>query len=333
MRTIDWRDLYASNQAVINGSLPATTGGGVGAPVRDAGEGLERFAHHDGRRERPCFVHVPPSLSTGTPAPLVVMLHGCSQTAADLAAGTLMNEAADRHGFVVLYPQQTTDDNQQACWNWFAPTHQQRDGGDPGFIAGATRRLLSGERPDLELDPRRVFVAGLSAGGAMAAILAATHPDLFDAVAIHSGLPYRSATDLPGAFQAMAGRGAQPGDLGPGAAVRCIVVHGTADRTVVPANGELLVEQWLAANHRPRHPAEVQLGRVPGGLSYEHVRWRDRTGRPVQEHLRVEGLGHAWSGGSPDGSYTDARGPSATEAIWRFFAAGGGDDQLALPRG
>ncbi|MBA2637026.1 MAG: PHB depolymerase family esterase, partial [Solirubrobacterales bacterium] len=217
--SIDRRESYASNQAVIQGRRPARPGhddgvkrGGRESVARHGGDvqrdGWEPLAHHDSRPRRPCFVYTPPNLPTDIAVPLVVMLHGCTQTAADLAAGTRMNDAADRHGFVVLYPQQTTQDNPQACWNWFEPAHQSRDAGEPAFVAETARRLLGDDR--WRIDPGRVFVAGLSAGGAMTAILAATHPDLFAAVAIHSGLPFGSAGDALSAFAAMQGRGVAP---------------------------------------------------------------------------------------------------------------------------
>ena len=183
-----------------------------------------------------------------------------------------------------------------------------------------------------------MFVAGLSAGGAMAAILAATYPDLFAAVAVHSGLAYGSAAGVPAAFKAMARGVRDPGACGRAAhaamgdlarPVPSLVIHGSADRTVVPVNGEQVLAQSMAANRLaapetcdadPARPDASARGQVPGGHAYEHARWTDRRGALMHERLTVEGMGHAWSGGAAGGSYTDPRGPDASEAIWRFFA-------------
>jgi poly(hydroxyalkanoate) depolymerase family esterase len=339
MAPIDWRDLYARNRAAIERGrghdgrrhhhpamdLPrGTVTAGAWEPLAEAGASG-------------AFVYSPPSLAPGRAVPLVVMLHGCTQTAAGFAAATAMNGAADRHGFVVLYPEQDRRHNQQGCWNWFLESQQRRGQGEPARIAAAARAVVAGASR-WTVDADRVFVAGLSAGGAMAAVLAATHPDLFAAVAIHSGLPYRSASDTRTAFAAMSNGGPDPARqpdavvaaMGPRARpVPAIVVHGTADRTVAPVNGEQLVAQWLAANRLasrepfeadPRRPTSTSEGRADGGLAYTSRRWLDGRGRLVQEHLAVDGLGHAWSGGVANGSFTDPRGPSATEAICAFFA-------------
>src|SRR3954465_14636427 len=227
MELIDWRELYASNRAVIEGREPlgargaftapsggraAPPPGGGGArlalPARTTGE-LIRLESDDGRGARPVFVYAPPDLDPATAAPLVVMLHGCTQTAASFSAGSLMNRTADRHGFVVAYPEQSTEETPSRCWNWFSTSHQARGGGEPASIAGAVRAVAgAGDRWTIDL--ARVFVAGMSAGGAMAAVMAATSPDLFAAVAIHSGLAYGSARSLPSATQAMRAGGPDP---------------------------------------------------------------------------------------------------------------------------
>ena len=184
------------------------------------------------------------------------MLHGCTQDAASFAAATLMNDAADRHGFVAVYPQQERGDNAQGCWNWFLPEHQARGAGEPASIAAIVRELMGTASP-WAIDPRRVFVAGLSAGGAMAAILAATYPDLFAAVAVHSGLAYRSAATVGAAFTAMArgsedaigqGRAAHAAMGNHARAVPSIVVHGSADTRVAPVNADRVLQQSMAAN-------------------------------------------------------------------------------------
>jgi poly(hydroxyalkanoate) depolymerase family esterase len=265
------------------------------------------------------------------------MLHGCTQDPARFAAATLMNEAADRHRFVAVYPQQDRGDNPQGCWNWFLPEHQARGAGEPASIAAIIRELIGTTSP-WTIDTRRVFVAGLSAGGAMAAILAATYPDLFVAVAVHSGLAYRSATTMGAAFTAMARGGEDPtgqaraahaamGDLA--RPVPSIVVHGNADTTVAPVNANQVLQQSMTANQLAApetcdldiaRPTTTSRGHVTDGHAYARWRWTDRRGALMHELLKVDGLGHAWSGGAPDGSHTDPRGPNATEAIWRFFA-------------
>jgi poly(hydroxyalkanoate) depolymerase family esterase len=339
MELIDWRELYASNRAVIEGRDPLGPRGGgarLALPRQTTGE-LTRLEHDDGRRARPVFVYAPPDLDPATPAPLVVMLHGCTQTAASFSAGSLMNRTADRHGFVVAYPEQSREENPSCCWNWFSSSHQARGGGEPASIAGATRTVA--EAVDRwTIDPARVFVAGMSAGGAMAAVMAATYPDVFAAVAIHSGLAYGSARSLPSATQAMRAGGPDPeaqGDVAFAAmgdaarVVPAIVVHGTADAIVAPANGEHAVRQWMATNRRAsRGSYDPDLARPDatvrddggGGRPSTRRTWLDRDGRVVQEQIEVDGLGHAWSGGAAGGSYTDPGGPSAADAIHDFFA-------------
>jgi poly(hydroxyalkanoate) depolymerase family esterase len=296
-------------------------------------QNLPRTSHETtivaGRTLR-AVVHSPAGVEPDTALPLVCMLHGCTQDAASFAAATRMNQAADRHGFAVVYPQQQRGENPQGCWNWFAPGHQTRGAGEPAAIAAVVRELIGTTSP-LAIDSRRVFVAGMSAGGAMAAILGATYPDLFAAVAVHSGLAYRSATNVVGAFSAMARGGGDPAPVGElDRPIPSIVLHGTGDRTVVPVNGDQVLVQAMAANRLAApgrcefditRPTATAHGRVDGGHSYEHSRWEDRRGALTHERLTVEGMGHAWSGGLPGGSYTDPRGPDATEAIWRFFAA------------
>lgn len=264
-----------------------------------------------------------PAAAAGRARGLVVMLHGCTQTPDDFAAGTGMNLLADEHGFVVAYPRQSTSANQSGCWNWFSPQDQARDLGEPSILAGLTRALVR----EYDIDETQVFVAGLSAGGAMAAVLAATYPDLFRAAGIHSGLAHGAASDLVSAFAAMRGTPVPPA---PGqrkqpiprseARTRTIVFHGAADQTVHPSNGE---DIFVSARARLNGAAETeQHGRSSGGLAYRRKVVTDSRGRPQLEYWTVEGLGHAWSGGHPDGSYTDGLGPDASREMIRFFLAG-----------
>jgi len=265
------------------------------------------------------------------------MLHGCTQDPAAFAAATLMNDAADRHRFVVAYPGQDRRENPQGCWNWFLPEHQRRGAGEPAAIAEIVRDLIE-TNSRCTIDPGRVFVAGLSSGGAMAAILAACYPDLFAAVAVHSGLAYGSATDMASAFNVMA-RGGGNADVQGRAAhaamgdhsrpVPTMVIHGSADTTVAPANATHVLRQSMTANHLAApetcdhdvaRPTTSWRAEVDGGHPYTRSRWTDKRGALMHELLEIGGLGHAWSGGAAGGSYTDPRGPSATEALWTFFA-------------
>lgn len=258
-------------------------------------------------------LYVPPAYR-GQALPLVVMLHGCTQNPDDFAAGTGMNQAARERGFFVLYPAQSRKANHSLCWNWFKHNHQQRERGEPAVLAGMTRDVI--ER--YTIDARRVYVAGLSAGGAMAVILGATYPDVYAAAGVHSGLPAGAASDVRTALTAMKG-GAQGRRAGapdpPAGALPSIVFHGDADRTVHPVNGEQVT---LACVGRTT-PAQERG--VEHGRAYTRHLYRDASGRVVAEQWLVHGAGHAWSGGSTTGSYADARGPSATREMLRFFFA------------
>ena len=250
-------------------------------------------------------LHLPAGLGD-EPAPLLVMLHGGTQSAADFAAGTRMNEHADRHGMVVAYPEQSRDANPGGYWNWFSPGDQGRDAGEPAIIAAITRQVMR----EVTVDPARVYVAGLSAGGAMAVVMAATHPDLYAAAAVHSGLGYRAARDVGSAFSAMRD-GGSPEPMG---TVPLLVVHGDADTVVAPVNAERLVASRLAAGDVAERGRPVERGRV---TRTEH---RRSDGTIAAATLIVRGGGHAWFGGSPAGSYTDPDGPDASAEIVRFLA-------------
>jgi len=242
-----------------------------------------------------------PARYRGQSLPLVVMLHGCRQTPDDFAAGTRMNQLADELGFIVVYPAQSRAANLSRCWNWFSPRHQQRGQGEPAIIAGITRQVIA----RYNIDARRVYAAGLSAGGAMAAVMGATYPDLYAAVGIHSGLPYASARDAVSALAAMRGR--RTGAAPPLPAVPTIVFHGDRDTTVHHRNGE-----YALAGAEMRS----QAGEA-GGRAYTRT---VNQSRPRLEHWLVHGAGHAWSGGDARASYTDPAGPDATREMLRFFA-------------
>jgi poly(hydroxyalkanoate) depolymerase family esterase len=263
-------------------------------------------SHSEAGLRREYKLYLPPG-AHDQPQPLVVMLHGCTQDPDDFAAGTGMNEAARERGFFVLYPAQAQGANASRCWNWFKHNHQARNRGEPAVLAGMTRAVLQRHA----IDRRRVYVAGLSAGGAMAAILGDAYPDLFAAVGVHSGLPVGAARDLESAFAAMKGGGLGTGRNG---APPTIVFHGDQDGTVHPVNGK-----QVAAASAGAASAELERGRSAGGRLYTRAVYREAGGRPLAEHWAVHGAGHAWSGGSPRGSYTDAKGPDATQEMLRFF--------------
>ena len=248
------------------------------------------------------------------------MLHGCTQSPDDFAAGTRMNAAAEESTCLVAYPGQTSSANLQKCWNWFSDGDQRRDGGEPSLIAGITREVMH----DYAIDPQRVYVAGLSAGGAAAAIMGDAYPDLYAAIGVHSGLACGAARDMPSAFAAMqrGSDGFAPGAIGaarPGSQRRmvpAIVFHGDQDPTVNPRNGEAVVAQSAQGAALKLH---AEAGQVPGGYAYHRTLHAEANGPTVIEQWVIHGAGHAWFGGSPTGSYTDPRGPDATGEMLRFF--------------
>ena len=240
------------------------------------------------------------------------------KAADDFAAGTRMNALAEEHGFLVAYPSQCKSANPSLCWNWFKPEDQMRGAGEPSIIAGITNEIVSA----YDIDPQRVFVAGLSAGGAMAAVMGATYPEIYAAVGVHSGLPYRSATDVASAFAAMRG---DPGlqrrrvKRAPrsehASRVRTIVFHGDADHIVHPSNAGNIVE----AQAKTDDNVERAKARSSASRTYTRTVTRDKTGTVVVEQWLIHGSGHAWSGGSADGTYTDPHGPDASREMLRFF--------------
>jgi poly(hydroxyalkanoate) depolymerase family esterase len=255
-----------------------------------------------------------PSRYNGHPLPLIVMLHGCTQSPDDFAAGTRMNFSAQAQSCFVVYPAQCSEANQARCWNWYRTADQQRGKGEPSLIAGITRQIMR----EYSVDPKRVYVAGLSAGAAAAAIMAVTYNDLYAAVGVHSGLACGAATDLPSAILAMrqGGRSDNRTSSSDRPNVPTIVFHGDRDRTVHPSNGDHVIDQSTKATGTQTN---VHHGQVPGGHAYTRTIHSDASGRQVLEHWSIHGAGHAWSGGSPAGSYTDPRGPDATREMLRFF--------------
>jgi poly(hydroxyalkanoate) depolymerase family esterase len=243
------------------------------------------------------------------------MLHGCTQSPDDFAAGTRMNRLADEHGFLVVYPEQPAGANPSRCWNWFRPQDQARTGGEPEIITGIVRAVQA----ERAVAQGRVYVAGLSAGAAMALVLGETHPELFSAVGVHSGLPYGSASDIPSALAAMKGRSAR-GAARAQQAVPTIVFHGDRDHTVQHRNGEHIVQQVVAL-HATQKPlkARTETGVSTGGRRYQRITHADAAGTPVVEAWTLHGAGHAWAGGDASGSHTDPSGPDASAAMLAFF--------------
>ena len=293
---------------------PATPSAGT-----DAGQFVRRTLQHPaGARDYKLYRPAIPADTARGPQPVVVMLHGCTQSADDFAAGTRMNRLADEHGFLVLYPEQSAGANTSRCWNWFRPQDQVRDGGEPSLIAAMVRAVMD-EQP---VDAQRVFVAGLSAGAAMAVVLGETWPDLFAAVGAHSGLPFAAAHDIPSAMAAMKGRGLGGRAQAPGSAARAvptIVFHGDRDHTVQHSNGAHIAAQ--ARRAAPSLDASRETGTASGGRRYTRELHADAGGRVIVEQWTVHGAGHAWSGGDAAGTYTDNAGPDASAEMLRFFLA------------
>ena len=289
------RERLGGGQPDTPGAAP-TTGRSSGSVTRGSAAGL---AYR---------VHVPPGLPSG--APLVVMLHGGTQDADGFAACTGMDEVAARAGVAVVYPEQSRSANAMGYWNWFRPGDQARDAGEPAMIAAVTRAVAA----ELGTDPARVAVAGFSAGAAMAAVMAAAYPDLFCGAGVHSGLPYRSAQDVGSAFAAMS---APPGAVADAGPVPLVVVHGDADRTVAPGNGEAVLRSALVGVTPGR--LDRTTGHVPGGRAWTRERFTEPGGRTLAESWTVHGLGHAWSGGGAGDRYADPSGPDASAAMLAFF--------------
>jgi len=242
------------------------------------------------------------------------MLHGCTQSPDDFAAGTRMNNLAEEQTFLVAYPAQPQSANPSKCWNWFSASHQERGRGEPAIIAGITRQIMD----DFAVEPGRVYVAGLSAGGAAAAIMGATYPDLYAAIGVHSGLACGAASDISSAFNAMRQGGVSAAGASPlpGHAVPIIVFHGDRDMTVNHVNADQVISQFKAA---ATFRTIVNRGVAAGGIPYTRTVQVDETGLSMLEQWSLHGAGHAWSGGSSAGSYTDPRGPDASREMIRFF--------------
>jgi poly(hydroxyalkanoate) depolymerase family esterase len=305
-------------------ALPSRAASGLHRPHRSASPAAKQpagrfdaFSYSNAAGTRGYRLYVPAS-HTGGPLPLVVMLHGGTQDAATFAAATGMNDLAEREKFLVAYPEQARSANAGRYWNWFVPGHQCRDAGEPSLIAGITGLVMD----RYGADAARVYVAGFSAGGAMAAVMAAAYPDLYAAAGVHSGLAYGAAGDLASAFAAMRQGPSRPARP-PARPLPLIVFHGDRDTTVAPANAAGLIDHVLTAASPDRRPGTlptaVSRGQVPGGHAYTRICYQDPAGAVLAEYWTIHQGGHAWSGGVPHGSYTDPRGPDASAEFIRFF--------------
>jgi poly(hydroxyalkanoate) depolymerase family esterase len=285
--------------------------------VPEGGKFIEAaYSNSAGTRAYKLYI---PSGYHGQALPLVVMLHGCTQSPDDFARGTRMNLLAEEQTCLVVYPAQPSEANAAKCWNWFRPSDQRRGQGEPSLIEGITRQVMS----DYSVDPLRIYIGGLSAGAAAAVVMGATYPDVYAAIGVHSGLACGAAKDIPSAFAVMrqgeSSASSRFGDMSAplehGSAVPTIVFHGDRDTTVHPRNGDHVIAQKWTTNLQ-KH---VHRGRVPGGHAYTRTIHTDASGRALLEHWEIHGAGHAWSGGSSAGSYTDPRGPDAAREMLRFF--------------
>jgi poly(hydroxyalkanoate) depolymerase family esterase len=284
------------------------------------------YSNSSGARAYKLYV---PKSQGRKPRPLVVMLHGCGQSPDDFAAGTHMNQLAVRHDFLVVYPGQSASANAMYCWNWFNVKDQVRDDGEPSLIAGIVRKVAS----EYSIDKQQIFVAGLSAGGAMALILGETYQDLFAAVGVHSGLPYAVAHDASSAIAAMQGsigsrhQRAHSAHRAPqrpsvrAKSIPTIVFHGDADLTINIKNGADIVDQVVSREAAIHGVLRVTArnGRSAGGRGYTVTVYRGEGLQPIVEYWLLHGAGHAWSGGSATGSFTDPTGPNASAEMVRFF--------------
>jgi poly(hydroxyalkanoate) depolymerase family esterase len=296
----------------------------------------EQYSYESEAGSRAYYVYTPANYQIGSPVPLMLMLHGCTEDPEVFATVTRMNQLADQKQFIVVYPQQGCFDNPEECWDWLDASQQSRGSGEPAILAGITQQVQQ-ITSQWTIDASRVYVAGLSAGAAMTVILGATYPDLFTAIGVHSGLEYAAATNGADALLAMTSGGPNPMTQGQLAyqamglyarVVPTVVFHGTYDYIVNPVNGDEVIRQWMETDYLASGkrynasfhlPTSQQFKSVPGGYSYSVWTWSDSNGNAIQEYWSVYGMGHAWSGGSPNEMFSDPLGPDASLAMYTFF--------------
>jgi poly(hydroxyalkanoate) depolymerase family esterase len=296
----------------------------------------QSYTYKDSTNSHQYFVYTPTTYHVGTAVPLLVMLHGCTQTAEDFAIGTCMNQLAEQNRFIVVYPQQTRKSNRTLCWNWFRSAHQFRNRGEPARIAHIVQAIMQ-NTSQWTIDSNQIYIAGVSAGAAMAVILGATYPDIFASIGVHSGIEYQAVTSSINALKVMRNGGPDPILQGQQAfeamgsyrrVVPMIVFQGTRDRVVSTIKVFQVVQQWMQTNHLASHgmyladynnPTTTSFGQVPGGYEYTVYSWKDSKGKEIQAYCKIHGLEHAWSGGSSAGSHTDPQGPNASEVMYQFF--------------
>ncbi|WP_020558383.1 extracellular catalytic domain type 1 short-chain-length polyhydroxyalkanoate depolymerase [Thiofilum flexile] len=272
------------------------------------------FSNEYGSRDYKLYI---PSSYKTKALPLVVMLHGCTQSSDDFANGTQMNALAEQYQLLIAYPEQSAQANVQRCWNWFKPQDQTHNQGEPSLIAGITQAIMA----DYRVDKKRVYIAGISAGGAMSAIMAALYPDLYSAVGIHSGLAFGSAQSFSSALMAM-NLGIKPIHQ-PSHFVPLIIFQGDQDKTVAARNADILFEQAKTLYQQQHENASFKLCTQEHSPTDSHPYTctiiENSQGIHEIEYWKIHGAGHAWSGGDSSGSYTDPKGPDASQEIVRFF--------------
>jgi poly(hydroxyalkanoate) depolymerase family esterase len=316
----------ADYQALAHGHSGSGVEPAAPRPGRAAGQFIDgSYSNRAGTRHYKLYI---PASYVGQPVPLIGMLHGCTQPATDLAAGTRMNLLAEEHTFLVVYPQQSSHANRATCWTWWRESDQQRGAGEPSLIAGITQEIMARYR----VDPRRVYLAGVSAGGALAAIMGATYPDLYAAIGVHSGIAYGAARSVLSGMAAM--RRGREGRVLPAARrhnratvparfVPLILFQGDRDTVVHRSNGDWVIDQWLDAykslTGATRVEVREQSGAVPGGRTYSQTLYQASGGYSLMEQWTIHGADHGWSGGSPQESWTDPHGPDASREMVRFF--------------
>jgi len=308
----------------------------VSAGVARAGEWVKGSAT-SAAGSRSYSLWVPTGYDKRKPAPLVMMLHGCMQNPQGLAAISGINTVADKNNFLVVYPEQIKEANPLQCWNWFDPKHQARDTGEPSILAA----IVAGVRASHKVDAKRTYVAGVSAGAAMAVVMGVTYPDVFSAIGVHSGLAFKAGTDVQSGLAAMKQGGPDPKPLGllafkameknrkAARRMPVIVFHGDSDPYLNPVNADQVTTQWVTTNDYlddgrdngsvKSAPVKTVQGSIPAGHSFTRSIYNDRSGRLLLEKWIIKGLGHAWSGSPAVSAFGDPKGPNASEEMWRFF--------------